>query len=521
MAKKKKKQSNKLNNPQVNPRTSPQSLEQQQLKPQGGYVSVLNYTTQTIYSGLTPQRLAAILIELRQGWSRDFLILAEEFEEKDPHFISTMGVRKRALITTEPTLFSTGVNNKQAIALAEEFIQQPFFSNLVMDLLDAISKGFSVCEMLWYKNKVVGYKHIPAYWFGYNEFGVLQVYNKEGTELLPIVPSASPDYLQKKFIINEPRSKSGLQIRSGIILPAAVYLLFKAYAIKDFVAFAEVFGMPLRWGKYGPDASPEDINSLKKAVANLGVDAAAVTPANMDIVFQEVNKGDGAKLYGMLLDYLDKQISKLILGQTMTTDNGGSMAQAKVHNDIRLDIVKSDARQLEVVLNKFLRNYIDQTLGVQQFYPKIHWDIEEQEDKVALANILPNLRGTGLRISKSDMMNKFGFVEAKNDDDVLNLDNIPTAPSQIKPQQNSIELNAKKNKDGLDELQDALVSNKDAEKIENQLFAPVLKAVESATDYDDLQERLSKAVLNSTALQNKVQELDAAASIVGDQKDKI
>jgi len=41
--------------------------------------------------------------------------------------------------------------------------------------------------------------------------------------------------------------------------------LFKNYAVKDRVAFAEVFGMPLGIGKYEPGATKADREALIQA----------------------------------------------------------------------------------------------------------------------------------------------------------------------------------------------------------------------------------------------------------------
>ena len=47
-------------------------------------------------------------------------------------------------------------------------------------------------------------------------------------------------------------------------------------------------------------------------------------------------------------------MSKVVLGQTMTDENGGSLAQAMVHNQIRIDILQDDARQLANTINRDL-----------------------------------------------------------------------------------------------------------------------------------------------------------------------
>lgn len=498
-------------------------LEGEKITPRGGS-SLINHTKDSIYKGLTPTKLATVLNNLREGNPRDFLILAEEFEEKDPHFISVIQTRKRALITVEPTLLIGDIKNKAVIEACYKLIEKPFFTNLVMDLLDAISKGFSVCEILWSDNDVIGYKYLPAYWFSYDDNGELKIWDDMGSKLLPIVENDSDGYFYKKFIIHAPSSKSSVQLRNGLTIPASIYLLYKAFAMRDFMSFAEVFGMPLRVGKYDNEPTDKDIATLRRAVTELGVDAAAIIPKSMDINFVEVNKGDGAGLYTSLLDYIDKQISKLILGQTMTSDDGSSQAQAKVHNDIRLDIVKSDARELEATLNQFIRSYIDQVVGIQKEYPKIKWQIQEKEDRVALADVLTKVLPLGLEVSKSDVIERLGFIKPLNtQDDVLRYNPYTNLPPIQKNsgQKNSIQTHSKEEieKDSLEELQDIILTDESMSDIEEDLVKPVLDIINSAKDYDDLQEKLNSAKLNGKKLQDILSEATSSASILGDQKD--
>ena len=53
-----------------------------------------------------------------------------------------------------------------------------------------------------------------------------------------------------KFITHVPRLKSGIPIRGGLARVVVWAWMFKTYGIKDWMAFAEVFGMSLRVGTY-------------------------------------------------------------------------------------------------------------------------------------------------------------------------------------------------------------------------------------------------------------------------------
>ena len=84
--------------------------------------------------------------------------------------------------------------------------------------------------------------------------------------------------------------------------------------LKDWVTFAEVYGQPLRVGKYGAGATEQDKETLLQAVANIGTDAAAIVPDSMLIEFTEARQTGSIELYQSFCQYLDAQISKAVLG---------------------------------------------------------------------------------------------------------------------------------------------------------------------------------------------------------------
>ena len=57
-------------------------------------------------------------------------------------------------------------------------------------------------------------------------------------------------------------ARSGYDTRAGIMRVCAWMYLFKNYTVKDMMGFAEVYGMPLRVGKYEPGASRADREAL-------------------------------------------------------------------------------------------------------------------------------------------------------------------------------------------------------------------------------------------------------------------
>ncbi len=106
---------------------------------------------------------------------------------------------------------------------------------------------------------------------------------------------------------------------------------------------------------------------MLQAVANIGTDAAAIIPESMLIEFTEARQSGSAELYQSFCAYLDAQVSKAVLGQTLTTEipqGAGSRAAAEVHDSVRRDIMSADARRLAATLNRdLIKPIVDLNLG--------------------------------------------------------------------------------------------------------------------------------------------------------------
>lgn len=420
---------------------------------------------------ITPQRLAELLESSAQGDDYDYLTLAEEMEEREPHYASVLGTRKRAVaqlpISVEaPTDDAADVKRADAVRALTE---SPEFEDLLIDLLDALGKGFSAVEMIWNKNarlaEISGAKAWVPERYAHRDQRFFQWDQVTGQHLL-LRDEANPAGLilpQHKFLVHRPKLKSGLPMRGGLARLAAVSYMCKSYTVRDWMAFAEVFGMPLRVGKYGPNASERDVNILRTAVATLGTDAAAVIPDSMRIEFESaVNAQGGADLFNRLADWLDKQTSKAVLGQTMTTDDGSSLSQASVHNEVRLDLRDYDARQLAKTLNRDLvRPFIDLNFGPQTAYPQIRLYQEEAEDLEPWIKAVGEAVDRGVEVEQSQVRDRLGLSdpdpEARSKGLLMRPKGAPAEPASqglpVETNQRQVALNRRELSEGeLDEL---------------------------------------------------------------------
>ncbi|MEN9544025.1 MAG: Mu-like prophage protein [Pseudomonadota bacterium] len=381
-------------------------------------------------SRLTPARMARILRDAAMGEMYDFLTLAEEMEEIEPQYASVISTRKRAIQSIELQVEASGDSAEEiklADAVRENIAEHPGSYDLIGDLLDGLGKGYSVVEIVW---DVEGRQWRPERfeWHDPRLFQFDRLTRKELRKRVQADFNGAP--LEPfKFIRHIPKLKSGIPARNGLARLALWVFLLKTYSLKDWAAFLEVHGMPLRLGKYGASASEADKRVLLNAVRNLGSDAAAIVPTGMEIEFVET-KGFSEKPFEGFAMYLDKAMSKAIIGQTMTTDEGSSLGQAKVHENVRIDIKKADARQLNGTLARDLvRPYVDLNHGPRDKYPKVHVVVIEPEDIKTLSEALSKLVPLGLKVQSSAVRDRIGFADPDEGAEVLGAQPAPKKPA--------------------------------------------------------------------------------------------
>ncbi|MEP2706239.1 MAG: DUF935 domain-containing protein [Roseibium sp.] len=378
-------------------------------------------------SGLTPQRLARILRSSIDGDPEPYLALAEDMEERNEHYAGVLGTRKRQVSSLEITVeaASDAAEDVQAADLVREITERDAFRDELYDVLDAIGKGFSATEILWDTSvgqwRPKAFKWRDPRWFHFDP--------DDGETLLLRGVGGDEPLRPFGWITHFGKAKSGIPIRGGLARGAAWAFLFKAFSLKDWAIFSESYGQPLRLGKFGPGASEDDKAKLHQAVANIGADFAAIVPESMAIEFIEAKLSGSHDLYEKRADWLDRQISKLVLGQTQTTDaTAGGYATAKVHDGVRDDIELADARQLGATLNRDLvRPLVDLNFGPRQAYPVLKIGRVDEVDIEVLVKNVATLVPFGLKVGMSTIRDKIGVPDPDPDEELL------VAPSAAKP----------------------------------------------------------------------------------------
>lgn len=374
--------------------------------------------------GLTPARLNAILREAEEGDLIRQLELADDMEERDAQIYSELAKRKSALATlewdVEPPEGASSAEQKAADQVREWLRAIPAFDEVILiELMDAVLKGFKCIEMWWELDAGTlqpRFEPQPQRWFTLDErrrtLTLRDATSQYGVALRPW-----------GWLTHVHKSRNGYLARGSLARVLAWPYLFKNYATRDLAEFLEIYGLPLRLGKYPTGASDAEKRTLLQAVVGIGHNAAGIIPQAMALEFQNAAQGN-EKPFQTMMDAMDAAESKAILGQTLTSGEGqhGTQALGQVHNEVRLDILKSDARRIAGTLTAQLVAplVILNIPGADpKRLPRFTIDVPEPEDLALYADALPKLAAAGMKIGVKDMHRRLRIPEAEDGEDLL------------------------------------------------------------------------------------------------------
>ena len=96
-------------------------------------------------------------------------------------------------------------------------------------------------------------------------------------------------------------------------------------------------------------------------------------PEGTDIEVVESSKGDAFNVYDKRVDRANSELSKLIIGQTMTIEDGSSLSQSQTHLEVFENLVESDADMLaDLVNNQLIPRMVKHGFPIQGL--RFAWD---------------------------------------------------------------------------------------------------------------------------------------------------
>jgi phage gp29-like protein len=266
---------------------------------------------------------------LTRGAAKGLLIYDEL--KRDAHAGAVLAKRKLA-VTSRPWKVdpaSDAAADKAAAELVRKALEHLRFNNLCKRLLEATLKGYSVAETLWeLRDGAVLPARVKAKdprRFVFDKAERLRLLTPdarlEGIELPP-----------RKFIVHRRGADDDSPYGTGIGGMLFWPVFFKRNGITFWLTFADKFGNPTPVGKYPNGAGAPEQKKLLDALRSLAQDTGVIIPEGMVIELLEAQRSGTVDTYEKLVRYMDEQISKAVLGETMSTEELKEMLERAASN---------------------------------------------------------------------------------------------------------------------------------------------------------------------------------------------
>lgn len=310
----------------------------------------------------------------------------------DSHLSSVMETRKLNLLS-QPFKIVAKAGGKEDEKLTRLF-QTPWFYKFCLEAMEARFWGPRIVELL---PPVDG------------EFAGLEVIQPEMT-----IPEFG-------LIRDAPGAVTGVHYREGADAPwiiqlgdsrdlgllhkAIPHVIWKKNATSAWSEYCERFALPIR--TVTMDLQDEDRQEVENMLRNMGRAAYAILPPGTEFEFHQPQTFN-TDVFSGLIDYPNKELSKLILGQTMTTEDGSSKAQGEVHERVADKYTLAD--------KTYVRNLVMWELWDKLLlhgYPvagfEFKWDESENLPKEKLFTIVQGImKDSGFRVTQKYLVETFG-----------------------------------------------------------------------------------------------------------------
>lgn len=381
----------------------------------------------------------------------------------DTHLSSVIDKRKNAVLCSSIQFQRDG---KPDEAINEQLFS-PWFYRCVADILDARFWGFSLLQFYkkgeWIDYDLVPRKHVEP---------VRKLILTRQTDLF----GASWEEFEDLLFI-------GGSTDLGLLARAAPWVIYKRNTTADWAQFSEVFGMPIQEYTYETDDEEARARALQDANA-IGSLATFIHGKDTELQLREAgNKTGSAEVYDRFIERCNSEISKLILGNTLTTEasTNGTQALGTVHKKVEEAVAKADREFVLNVLNYDMTD-IFAHMGINTAGGKFCFPEKKDVDPNTAMSVLTQLHTTfSLPIDDDYLYEKFGVEKPKNYEQKKKLQlEEKKARKEALQQQNKEE----KNPNGSPQSSNSHASRPQTSKLKDRLRSFFVKAPKGGAHLD-------------------------------------
>jgi phage gp29-like protein len=431
----------------------------------------------------------------------------------DPHVGSCVESRQ-AGVRSMLWEIDRGTSKSRQAKFITDMFDNLNIDQIITEILDGSLYGYQPIEITWANDgaawSIGAIQGKPPEWFTYDPENHLRFLSRANPMLGQLLP-------ELKFLVARHRASYANPYGDPVLSRCFWPVAFKKGGLKFWAKFTEKFGMPWIVGKHRKGASQEEKTNMLDMLEQMVQDGIAVIPEDASVDTLEAKGGTASvDIYKELLQFCNSEISKAIVGQTLTTEvvGNGSYAASKTMADVRGDIVDSDKRMVESVVNELIGWIVKLNFGDTADCPNFVL-YQEGDVDLELSERDKNLTDGGrVKLTKKYYQRAYGL----KDDEVEVMD----APAPITPPDT--------NAPAFSEARTAVASNgsvQDAiDTMTNRLLDqaptdplidPIRKLVDEATSMEDLRDKIIDAYsdLDAVSLGATIEEALTAAELTG------
>ena len=334
--------------------------------------------------------------------------------QRDLHLSGALSSRRDQLQSLPFTIEGDSEASKFALA----YLEGIEFNLLLQDLSSSLEYGFTVLDLNWDVQTIndkpyfvpVRQKMLSARYFNYDDKKLTDkeaLYFKVGDKKKYL-----SSYDTRKMLLHLHKTDTEHITRYSPLYKAAWFVALKHQVIASNMQWFDALGVPPLIINQDT-ADEKDLESVLYQALSLRSNAVGIFPKGVDAKL--LTDGMGSKSdFLNFINYIDKQVSFFITGQTMatTSDGKGSHALAKEHANRLTEKQTFDAKLIGKTLTDFINMVVEQNFPT----PKklvFKFVIKEQRNLKEASEVVKNLEGAGFEIPAKHIEKEFGIEGVK------------------------------------------------------------------------------------------------------------
>jgi phage gp29-like protein len=279
---------------------------------------------------------------------------------------------------------------------------------IIEEMMDAVAYGYAPLEIIWQAHNgrwsigdIVGK---PPEWFEFDQENKLVFKTGViGTEPLP----------ENRFLVVRHRSSYANPYGDKVFSKCYWPCVFKRKGQQWWTVFIEKYGGAFLYGTYPDNWGEERRQQLLTSLEVMIADAVAIIPEGSDVHIEALaNKGSVSNVHAEYISAANSELSKAVLGQTLTTEIGekGSYAAAKAHNLVREDLAAADRLRICAAFNRLAAVYTLYNFGEGVIPPKFEF-VQDEDLQLERVERDVELYSMGWRPTKTYITREYGIPE--------------------------------------------------------------------------------------------------------------